>query len=101
MKILLQLPGQQPSVAGVCGPIRLLQKDVTESAQVLSRRAHACETLKDFFTTHEARWSLKFSETAPTHTTKFPSMKIISNKHSNVVSDSTLHHGHSYGYGIF
>ena len=37
------LPGQQPSVAGVCGPIRktdwLLQKYVTESAPVLSRRA--------------------------------------------------------------
>ena len=37
------LPGQQPSVAGVCGPIRktdwLLQKDVTESAPVLSQRA--------------------------------------------------------------
>ena len=37
------LPGQQPSVAGVCGPIRktdrLLQKNVTKSAPVLSRRA--------------------------------------------------------------
>ena len=39
-------PGQQPSVAGVYEPIRVLQKDVTESAPVFLRRAHACETQK-------------------------------------------------------
>ena len=46
LEILLQLPGQQPSIAGVCGPIRVLQKDVTESAPVLLRRAHVFESQK-------------------------------------------------------